>query len=107
MKLIYILRHAVKFKVQSMNLEMFEKLLPLLAQNRIPIDVDLWDIAMIGAYLKRDSQVVRERIVCQESFPKAIRIPTKSENGQPARKGQPLYKAKEVIAWANSFQEKF
>jgi hypothetical protein len=66
----------------------------------IPIDIDLWDIATIATYLKRNVQVVRERMSCLPDFPKAIRLPTTTGRAYP------LYKAREVIAWANSHQEK-
>lgn len=66
----------------------------------IPLAIDLWDIATIAQYLKREPQVVRERMACLPSFPKAIRLPTKTGRAQP------LYNAKEVIAWAQSYQEK-
>ncbi len=35
----------------------------------IPLSIDLWDVATIAAYLKRDPQVVRERMACLPSFP--------------------------------------
>lgn len=66
----------------------------------IPLAIDLWDIATIAQYLKREPQVVRERMACLPSFPKAIRLPTKTGRAHP------LYNAKEVIAWAQSYQEK-
>jgi hypothetical protein len=66
----------------------------------IPIDIDLWDMATIGAYLKRSPAMVRERIACLPSFPKAIRLPTTTGRAQP------LYKATEVIAWTLKHQEK-
>ncbi|MDR3480348.1 MAG: hypothetical protein P4L91_06495 [Burkholderiaceae bacterium] len=66
----------------------------------IPISIDLWDIATIAAYLKRDPQVVRERMACLPSFPKAIRLPT------TRGRAQALYNALEVIKWAQSHQDK-
>ncbi|MYN29207.1 hypothetical protein [Duganella levis] len=66
----------------------------------IPLSIDLWDIATIAQYLKRDPQVVRERMACLPGFPKAIRLPTKTGRAQP------LYNAKEVIDWAQSFKER-
>lgn len=60
----------------------------------IPLSVDLWDIETIGLYLKRDAQVVRERIACLADFPVPIRLP--SAKGR----AHPLYRATEVIAWA-------
>jgi hypothetical protein len=75
-----------------------------LVRPAIPIEIDLWDIATIATYLKRDPQVVRERMACLPGFPKAIRLPTMT--GGKAGRSQPLYQAKEVIAWARSYQEK-
>jgi len=66
----------------------------------IPLSVDLWDIATIAAYLKRDPQVVRERMACLPSFPKAIRLPTTKGRAQA------LYNAQEVIKWVQSHQDK-
>jgi hypothetical protein len=66
----------------------------------VPLSIDLWDIASIAAFLKRDPQVVRERMACLPDFPKAIRLPTKTGRAQP------LYKAAEVIAWTNRHQER-
>lgn len=71
-----------------------------LAKPAIPLAYDLWDIATIAAVLKRDPQVVRERMACLPGFPKAIRLPTKTGRAQP------LYNAQEVIAWVQSYQEK-
>ncbi len=75
-----------------------------LVRPAIPIEIDLWDMTMIAAYLKRDTQVVRERMACLPGFPKAIRLPTMT--GGKAGRAQPLYYAKEVIAWARSYQER-
>ena len=81
--------------------ELLEKILEKLnAPPPIPLSIDLWDIASIAAYLKRDPQVVRERMACLPDFPKAIRLPTKTGRAQP------LYKAAEVIAWTNRHQER-
>lgn len=71
-----------------------------LTKPAIPLSIDLWDIATIATYLKRDPQVVRERMACLPSFPKAIRLPTKTGRAQP------LYNAQEVIKWVQSYQEK-
>jgi len=67
----------------------------------IPVEIDLWDIATIAAYLKRSESVVRERMACLPSFPKAIRLPSTK-----TAKGQALYKAREVIQWAAGYQDK-
>lgn len=67
----------------------------------IPVEIDLWDIATISAYLKRSESVVRERMACLPDFPKAIRLPsTKSSRGQA------LYRAREIIQWATRYQDK-
>lgn len=66
----------------------------------IPVAVDLWDLATIAQFLKRDDQVVRERIVCLPSFPKAIRLPTIG-----GTRSRPLWKATEVIAWTEQYRE--
>lgn len=76
-----------------------------LERPAIPIDVALWDMATIGEFLKRNPQAVRERIACLPSFPKAVRLPTTTTDGKPGRT-QPMYWAKEIIAWARSHQEK-
>ena len=83
--------------------ELIERLAEAVAERvapAIPLAVDLWDIALIAQYLKRDPQSVRERIACLPSFPRAIRVPTK------AGRSHPLYRAKEVIAWVQSHQER-
>jgi hypothetical protein len=67
----------------------------------ISIDIALWDIATIAAYLNRGESQVRERLACLPDFPKAIRLPSAS-----AARGHALYKAKEVIAWAAKYQDK-
>ncbi|MFS2015040.1 hypothetical protein ACEN88_00495 [Massilia sp. CT11-108] len=71
-----------------------------LTEHMIPLEVDLWDTEHIARYLKRSYSTVRDKILPLSSFPKAIRIRT--ANGT----GHPLYKAREVIQWAESLQEK-
>jgi hypothetical protein len=61
----------------------------------IPVSVDLWDTRMIGAYLKRSLDTVRDDIVTLPTFPRPIRLPVRS-----ATRAHALYKAREVIAWA-------
>lgn len=65
----------------------------------VPLSVALWDIATIAVYLKRDPDSVRERIACLPDFPRAIRLPSTTKRG-----AHPLYKAAEVIAWAEGYQ---
>ena len=66
---------------------------------QIPISVDLWSVREIAAYLKRSQTAVRDRITKQTTFPQPIRLP--SEKGR----GQPLWRASEVIAWAERFRD--
>lgn len=83
--------------------DLIEKLAIAVAESirpAIPLSIDLWDIETIAALLKRNPQVVRERMACLPDFPKAIRLPTTKGRAQP------LYNAKEVITWAQSYQEK-
>ena len=65
----------------------------------IPINVALWDIETIAAYLHRSPQVVRERIVTLPGFPDAIRLPTSQST-----RARGLWEAKEVIAWAKQYK---
>lgn len=78
--------------------QMLEKLLERLTKPVVaplPVEVDLWDTKNISAYLKRSTDTVRDDIVSLPSFPRPIRLPT------PGR-AQALYKAREVIKWAES-----
>jgi hypothetical protein len=77
--------------------KMIEQLIERLAAPTLPVSNDLWDTKYIGAYLKRSVTTVRDRIVVRPDFPKAVRL---------ERRGDALYKAREVIAWAESHQEK-
>jgi hypothetical protein len=65
----------------------------------LPLSVDLWDMTMIARYLKRSPSQVRERIVVVPSFPKPIRLPVASGG-----RSNPLYKARDVIQWAEHHQ---
>ena len=67
----------------------------------LPVEIDLWDIATIAAYLKRSESVVRERMACLPDFPKAIRLPSTR-----SVRGQALYRAKEIVLWASRYQDK-
>ncbi len=78
-------------------IEVIDRLSP-----RIPVVVDLWSVREIAAYLKRSPSVVRERISALPGFPQAIRLPV--PGGRTGR-GNPLWKAREVIAWAEKHQE--
>lgn len=67
----------------------------------IPVALDLWSAKEIAAYLKRSERQVTERYAALPSFPKAIRLPV-LDGGR----GQPLWRAKEIMDWAQRFQDK-
>lgn len=62
-----------------------------------PISIALWDTNEIAAYLHRSKDRLYSDILCLPSFPKPIRLPVKG-------RAQALYKAREVIAWAEKYQ---
>lgn len=66
--------------------------------SAIPVTVDLWDLRCIGAYLKRSPEVVRENYACRSDFPRPVKLPSTGSGRSHA-----LYKAREVVAWAESF----
>jgi hypothetical protein len=61
----------------------------------IDIHWQLWDIECIAHYLRRSKDRAR-LLVKEDGFPKPIRLPG-------ATNAHPLYKAREIIAWAESF----
>jgi hypothetical protein len=78
--------------------ELLEKLIAHLSMSQrpsLPVSIDLWDTRNIGAYLKRSLDTVRDDIVTLPSFPRPIRLPMRGTT-----RAQALYKAREVIAWA-------
>lgn len=77
--------------------EILKQVLDRLTTPVIPINVDLWDTKNISAYLKRSVTTVRDEICALPSFPRPVRLPTKG-------RAQALYKAREVIAWAEQHQ---
>ena len=66
--------------------------------GRFPVDIALWEISDIAAYLHRNEKVVGERIVTLPGFPQAIRLPTGNQG-----RGNPLWKAQEVIDWVEKY----
>lgn len=60
---------------------------------RLPVSFDLWDTKHIAAYLKRSTDTVRRDLVVLPDFPRPIRLPGASQS-------QALYKARDVVAWA-------
>lgn len=70
-------------------------------QPPVPVQIDLWDVATIARVLKRSENQVRNRMICLPDFPKAIRLPVIGGG-----RGQPLYKATEVLAWVSKYQDR-
>lgn len=68
--------------------------LATLHRPTLPVEIDLWDLLLVAAYFKRDRRSVSERIVCQPSLPKAIRLPSEGKTGTM----RALWRATEVIA---------
>ncbi|PAJ77302.1 hypothetical protein CJO71_30105 [Burkholderia ubonensis] len=58
----------------------------------------LWDVTEVAEYLHRSKQHTRQWIITQEGFPRPIRIPSGKGAAERAR---PLWRAKDVIAWAD------
>lgn len=81
--------------------ELLEKLLERLGdkQPTVPLSAQLWDTEAVASYLKRSYTTVRDTILPLPGFPQAIRLPGKGRS-------YPLYKASEVIAWAESYKSK-
>lgn len=66
--------------------------------STIPLAIDLWDVATIARLLKRNESQVRSYVVGLPGFPKAIRLPIAG--------GSRLYRAAEVLAWIDKYQDK-
>ena len=75
-------------------------ILQKLGEQPLPVEVDLWDTEHIARYLKRSYTTVRDKIIVRPDFPRAIKLSPNQERAHP------LYKAREVVQWAESLQEK-
>lgn len=62
---------------------------------------ELWTVEDIASFLKRKKRYVGERLVNMPGFPQAIRLPAPTGG-----RGNPLWKAAEIYAWVDKFQEK-
>lgn len=65
----------------------------------IPIQYDLWDSETVANFFKVTPKHVLQRYAPLPDFPQPIRLPSER------RSGQPLWKAVEIIAWADKYQE--
>jgi hypothetical protein len=93
--------------IERLAVALSKQLTPL-----VPLSVRLWSAEAIAAYLQRSTAVVRERIVTLPNFPQPIRLPaaTSPASAKAAKAGgpgrsQPLWKAAEIIAWAESYRD--
>lgn len=62
---------------------------------------ELWTIEDIALFIKRKKRYVGERMVNMPGFPQAIRLPAPTGG-----RGNPLWKANEIVEWVDRFQEK-
>lgn len=84
--------------------ELIQRLAAALAaqlQPPVPVQIDMWDVTTIARVLKRSETQVRNRLICLPDFPKAIRLPVAGGG-----RGQPLYRATEVLEWVGKYQDK-
>lgn len=65
----------------------------------LPLESQFWDLGTVASLMHRNKHYVRTKVVCQASFPKAVRLPSDG-------KAQPLYNAAEVVQWMNNQKEK-
>lgn len=64
----------------------------------IPLDVELWTVTDVGAYLKVAPNKVVERYASLPDFPKRIELPTAQ-----GRKTHPRWRARDVIRWVEGY----
>lgn len=83
--------------------ELLEQLLERLGQNTqsVPLSAQLWDTEMVASYLKRSYNTTRDSILVLPTFPAPIRLPSSGKG-----RAYPLYKAREVVEWAESYQSR-
>lgn len=78
-----------------------DELIQVLKRPTIPLDVALWCVADVATYLGVSDAQVRERYACRPDFPRPIRLPVAGSG-----RGHPRWKASEIIAWAERYQER-
>lgn len=83
-------------ELQQLAVEIAERL-----PQPIPLSVKLWSAQNIADYLGVSKRQVMERIAPHPKFPAPIRLPSVE-----ATRGNPRWKAIEVIAWTESYQER-
>lgn len=105
-EMVHILQQAIDGVTPRANApagggekELLAAILQKLSAKTIPVEVDLWDTEHIAAYLKRSYSTVRDKIIVRPDFPRPIKLNATQERAHP------LYKAREVIRWAENLQE--
>ena len=83
--------------MNSLELELLANLIAERLPPPIPLSIQLWDGDQVARYLQMDARYVKEKLLVLPTAPAAIRI-----NG----KSNPKYKAMQIVAWAEAFQEK-
>lgn len=78
----------------SVNIQELTEAIREASISRIPVDVALWDREAIADFLCYSKKVVSDRIINQPDFPARVDI------------GTGRWRAKEVINWAYSQQNK-
>lgn len=64
----------------------------------LPVEMQLWNHADIANYLRAKVRTIAEKTVMRPDFPKPVRPPLMRDTEQ----GYPLYRAAEVIRWAEA-----
>lgn len=88
-------------KEADIDLSQLANLLVARLKTASLMDLTLWTTENVAVYLNCSARQVADRFSKLQSFPRAIRLPTKD-----GHTGQPRYKASEVIAWAEKHQDK-
>ena len=84
--------------------DMIDKLARAVAAHMppaIPIEIALWSSADCAAYLRISDTNFGQRVACLPGFPQAIRLPRAT-----GHTGHPRWNAREVVEWAERYQEK-
>lgn len=88
-------------KESDIDLSQLANLLVARLKTASLMDLTLWTTENVAVYLNCSARQVADRFSKLQSFPRAIRLPTKD-----GHTGQPRYKASEVIAWTEKHQDK-
>lgn len=81
--------------------EVAERQAPPKPLSPAPIEVALWDADEVAGFLRIRRRHCAEKLVFEPDFPRPIVLP--STGG--GKRGQKVWKAKEVIEWAGGRQQ--